>query len=382
LPLPRSTVFTLAPAIHGARDYTELKRLNLNPDPLIDFSANSNPYGPHPAVLQAVRAAVMASTLACYPDRDSLALRAAIANTEQAPIESILPGNGATELIYLVALTYVQPGSRHLILCPTFGEYARVIALMGGLVYEHRPQTYTSLYLETSEIAAIIRRVQPDGVWLCNPNNPTGQYWQETELAQMRSADPNGEMLWVIDESYRHFVAPQIEQPSGLPVCPPNLIRLRSLTKDYSLAGLRLGYVLAAPEIINMLRVVQPSWSVNSLAQIAGVAALQPTVMAWREQTLAQLQQDAAQLWAELIGIGLTVLPTSTPFALVNAAGNAADLRRRLLERGLLVRDGASFGLPDYIRVAARRPQENRQLVKALKSLVTEQLHKDSPSLF
>jgi histidinol-phosphate aminotransferase len=372
MPLPRSAVTTLLPTVHGARDYGELQRLGLNPDDVIDFSTNSNPYGPHPAVLQAVSEAMATPTLRRYPDRDCLKLRAAIAETDKVPVDHILPGNGATELIQSVALAFVRPGSQHLILAPTFGEYARAIHLMEGKVYEHRPQTILDLHLKTEDVITIILRLQPDTIWLCNPNNPTGQHWTIAELAHLRAADPNNEALWIIDESYRHFVDP--EQTSHAEneetqTWAKNLIRLRSFTKDYCLAGLRLGYALATPALINTLQAVQPPWSVSSLAQIAGVAALQEEVIAWRQQSLAQLHQHAADLWAGLTALGLNVLPTTTTFALV-AVNNAATFRSRLLAQSLLVRDCTSFGLPEHVRIAAHRLAANERLLAAIKELL------------
>jgi histidinol-phosphate aminotransferase len=372
---PRSTVATLPPAIHGARNYTELQRLGLNPDNVIDFSTNSNPYGPHPAVLQAVREAVCTSALAHYPDRDCLSLRAAIAAADGVSTEHVLPGNGATELIHLIALTFVKPDSCHLILAPTFGEYARAIHLTGGNIYEHRPQTYANLHLDPEEASIVIQRLQPDGIWLCNPNNPTGQHWTTAELSHLYAADPDHKTLWIIDESYRHFVKEVGRREKVDFVTPPaflstqkNIISLRSLTKDYNLAGLRLGYALAAPEVINTLRTVQPAWSVNTLAQVAGVAALQEEVITWRQQSLAQYHQHTTDLWAGLTQLGLTVLPTSTSFALVPVQ-NAPVFRSRLLSHGLLVRDCTSFGLPEHIRIAARQPEDNGRLLTVIERM-------------
>jgi histidinol-phosphate/aromatic aminotransferase/cobyric acid decarboxylase-like protein len=138
MPLPRSATTALPPTIHGARDYGELQRLGLNPDDVIDFSTNSNPYGPHPAVLQAMGEAMATPALRRYPDRDCLKLRAAIAAADNVPVDHILPGNGASELIQMVALAFVRPRSQHLILAPTFGDYARALHLMEGKVYDHR----------------------------------------------------------------------------------------------------------------------------------------------------------------------------------------------------------------------------------------------------
>ncbi|MCL4300199.1 MAG: histidinol-phosphate aminotransferase family protein [Anaerolineae bacterium] len=361
----RSKLATLSPVVHGACDYSELARLGLPPAEVIDFSANSNPYGPHPAVLAAVQAALDPATLARYPDRDCLALRAAIAAADQTTIERILPGNGATELIHLLALVLVELGSRHLVVAPTFGQYAQAIRLLGGEVIETRPASQESRF-DAEATAAAVRRWQPDAVWLCNPNNPTGQQWSAAELAYLRAADPTQRAWWVIDESYRYFV------PAPTPLAGwaegDNLIILRSLTKDQALAGLRLGYVLAAPTVIAALRAAQPTWSVNTLAQVAGVAALQAPVLAWRQQSLDCLRRHAVELWARLTELGYNVLPTDTTYTLV-AVENAAAFRQQLLSQGVQVRDCASFGLPQYVRIAARRPEENERLVGAIINL-------------
>ncbi len=369
---PRSTLATLPPAIHGARDYGELARLDLHPDSVIDFSANSNPYGPHPAVLQTVLAAVSASTLSHYPDRDCLALRAAIAAADEIAENCILPGNGVTELIQLIALAFVTSGSRHLILAPTFGEYERAIQVMGGQVHQHRPPpTRTDLRFDAEEVATAIRRWQPHGIWLCNPNNPTGQQWTAAELAHLRAADPARRALWVVDESYLYFAAEPVTLKDELE--SQNLIVLRSLTKDHALAGLRLGFALAASVVIDLLRRVQPSWSVNSLAQVAGVAAMQTEALIWRRQSLRRLHHHAAELWARLAESDWSVLPTATTYSLV-AVGDAAAFRRRLLIEGLLVRDCTSFGLPHHVRIAARRSAENERLIATVKSVRMEKI--------
>jgi histidinol-phosphate aminotransferase len=363
----RPSLANLPPSIHGARDYDELARLGLQPDAVIDFSANSNPYAPHPTVLQAVRAAVSDAMLHRYPDRACLALRRAIAAAEDVPDNQVLPANGVSELIQLVALAFVEPGSRHLILGPTFGEYCRAIQLVGGVVQEYRSNR-TDLRLDLEAVAALIHQFQPRGIWLCTPNNPTGQQLTAAELAYLQTTDPNRGMVWVIDESYRYFGQDDRQHAAVSRQRTPQMIILRSLTKEHGLAGLRLGYAVSDPDRIETLRAVQPPWSVNSLAQIAGIAALQPEITHWRSQSLARLHEDAGQLWRQLIESGFRVLPTATPYALVEV-GRAADFRHSLLKQGLLVRDCASFGLPNYIRIAAQKPHANKKLVAALRDL-------------
>jgi histidinol-phosphate/aromatic aminotransferase/cobyric acid decarboxylase-like protein len=148
----------------------------------------------------------------------------------------------------------------------------------------------------------------------------------------------------------------------------PNVIRLRSLTKDYSLAGLRLGYLVADPALIHPLQAAKPPWSVSTIAQIAGISTLQPDVVTWRRKSLAQLHQHAADLWHGLTLLGFDVSPTETTFALISV-NNAGKFRRQLLKAGLLVRDCASFGLPDHVRIAAHTPEANSRLLEVIKEL-------------
>lgn len=373
----RQALAKMPPSIHGALNYGELADLGLNPENVIDFSANSNPYGPHESVLKAVSCAVTAANLGHYPDRDCLALLNVLSVAEAVPENYLLPTNGASELIQLIALAFVTPGSRHLILSPTFGEYGRAIHLMGGLITEHHPNN-PKLRFDIEAVVDAIREFRPASIWLCNPNNPTGQSWTMEELAHLRSAVPDNQTLWIIDESYRYFVRENHLRPAARPAgsvervisdhWSKSTIIIRSLTKEYSLAGLRLGYAIGTPDLIEALRDVQIPWSVNTLAQVAGVAALKPEVVGWRDESLAQLHRHAADLWKNLAALGFTVLPTSTTYALVEVGG-AAQFRRALLPYGIIVRDCTSFGLPEYVRIAAQLPEDNEQLVSAIKKI-------------
>ncbi len=361
LPKPRAALQNLPLSIHGARNYRQLNQLDIHPDAVIDFSTNSNPVPHPPQFLRAIKDTVTPALLSRYPDRDALALTAAIAATENVAPKNILAGNGTAELIQSIALAYVEKGSRHLIIAPTFGEYARAVQLMGGRTREIRP-TRADFRFSPAEIIAEIERFRPNGIWLCNPNNPTGQQWTRAELAQLFAAAPNA--LWVIDEAYRHFTAKSVSAWDGA----SNKIILRSLTKDFALAGVRLGYALAPAEIIAALKKTQAPWSVNSLAQVAGVIAHQPENWQWMRAGLAKLRQHAQTLWDDLSALGFPPLPTDTTFGLVKV-DDAAQTHRQLLTRGILVRDATSFGLPDHIRIAAQLPAQNEKLLAAMKAI-------------
>lgn len=369
----RPELSSVFPVVHGDIDYGELVRLDLHPDDVIDFSTNSNPYAPDSAVLEAVREAVTRQSLRRYPDRDCMALRQVIAEVERVAPQYILPTNGANELIQLIALAFVTPTTSHLIIGPTFGEYARAIRVIGGAVREYRPTAH-DLRFDVDAIVSLIQKTQPHTIWLCNPNNPTGQFLDQQMLQTLYQA-VSQQTVWIIDESYAHFaVQAEGDGPSLAGAIlqqeeqRANVICVRSLTKLHSLAGLRLGYAVAVPQIIEILGAVQPAWSVNSLAQVAGMAALQPAVMARQLQNLSRLRKSALKLWKALSTLSYPVLPTDTHYALIEVE-QAAEFRRDLLTYGILVRDCTSFGLPDHIRVAAQLPEHNERLLTVMKKM-------------
>ncbi len=341
---------------HGGLDPVELARLGLRPEDVLDFSVSTNAYGPPPGVMQALAAADVTR----YPDRRATALRRAIAAREGTVEEQVLIGNGAAQLIWLVAMAYLRPGDRVLIIGPTFGEYRVASQLMGAEVTAWRADPAHDFAPDLDDLARALATCDPRLVWLCNPNNPTGVYLPLDALQRLRTTAPGA--LWVIDEAYRPFVA---EPWPGLPLIEEgNAILLRSLTKDGALPGLRLGYALAAPLVIEALARVQPPWSVNAVAQVAGLAVLDSGDHLAR--AITALRRDTAALREALIAQGWRVLPTATHFFLVEV-GDAAALRGRLLQEcQIQVRDCSSFGLPGFIRIATRRPEENVRLVAAM----------------
>ncbi len=345
------------PAVHGALDFGELQALGIAPRDVLDFSANINPYGPSPAV----RAAAAGAALDIYPDRECLELRAALAESLGIAPERILPCNGASELIWLAALAFVRPGSRVLVLGPTFCEYARAATLLGGRVATSRAREKADFIPEPREFAADLDAVRPQLVFLCNPNNPTGAVLPPEAIAAWAREHPR--TLFVVDEAYLPFAG---GLASVLVQAERNVLVLRSMTKDYGLAGLRLGYAIGDEHRIDLLRRVQPPWSVNTLAQAAGVAALRDP--AHRQRSLEQLALAKQDLTAGLARLGLPPVRSATHFFLVQV-GDGAAFRRALLRRGLLVRDCASFALPAYVRIATRRPEENERLLAAIREV-------------
>ncbi|MEW6233059.1 MAG: histidinol-phosphate transaminase [Chloroflexota bacterium] len=376
---PRPEIEAVTSSTHGGFDSVEFARLGLDFKAVIDFSANINPFGPSPKALAALQGAAVDR----HPDPEATELRRLIAAREGIGTESILVGNGSAELIRLLAIAYLRAGDRVLIVEPTFGEYGVSSAMMGAQVRDHRARPEDGFRLNVEMAAHQIEKERPRLVFLCNPNNPTGTYLSRRDVERLLAACEG--TLLVVDEAFVTFVA---DAWSSIPLTKEgNLLVLRSMTKDYALAGLRLGYAVAHREIIVALAKVRPPWSVNALAQAAGVAALLDE--RHLRESLAELARAKEALIASLADLEWKVLPSMTHFFLVEVArsrpfrrrapegqsweararqvGAGAAFRRILLEQGILVRDCASFGLPACVRIATRRPEENRRLIETIR---------------
>ena len=356
-PTPRPEVLATPGATHGALDYVELFRLGLSADDVIDFSVNSNPFGPSPAVL----AALSSVPLERYPDRDALALRAALSRHLAVASDGIIVGNGTAELIHLVCFAFLQPGDHVVMVGPTFGEYERAARLMGAHVNHWTAQERDAFAVDGDAVQRLVKEVKPRLAFLCRPNNPTGSM---LPLDAIRSwADACPQTLLVVDEAYLAFA---LGARSALSLQRANVLALRSMTKDYALAGLRLGYAVGDQAVIEAIARVRPAWNVNALAQAAGVASLGDQEHLSR--TLGALRQAHSGLASGLRNLGLTPLPTSVHYFLMRTEGGRV-FRERLLQRGVMVRDCASFGLPAFVRIATRRPEQNDRLLAAIKEV-------------
>ncbi|MEA2641540.1 MAG: histidinol-phosphate aminotransferase [Chloroflexota bacterium] len=346
LPQPLSWVAELRPATHGA--------VAADDAALLDFSANGNVLGPSPRVA----AAIGRVDPAIYPDREARALRAALAELHGVPADMVVVGNGSTELIWALARAYLAVGHCALVIGPTYGEYAVASAATGATVVNGWIAPPGERF-DARGLVATLREVAPTLVWLCNPNNPTGAALPPGVVADVLAAAPDA--LVAIDEAYLSLaedVASAIPQAAN-----GRIVVLRSLTKDAGLAGLRVGYTVADPRIAEVLRRMLPPWSVSSVAQVAALAALEDG--AHREQVLVAVAESRAHLETGLRRLELAPLPSVANFVLV-AVGDGAAIASRLRERGIAVRDCASFGLPTCIRIGVRAIADQECLLAAL----------------
>ncbi len=255
---------------HGALDHAELAARGLRPEALLDWSSNLNPFGPPPGV----RTALAALDPAPYPDRSCLKLRAVLAARHGCDSAQILVGNGSNELIHLIPRALLHPGDLACVVAPTFGEYGYASQLAGLRVVEWRTHAENHFAVDCAATMREIRQQRPHMTWLCAPNNPTGVDVATEAILVLAEACGTHKGLLVLDRTYHAFVRGRETWTDQLHTLPSNVLLLHSLTKSYALAGLRVGYLIGATNLLARIADHQPTWSVNSAAQAAGLAAL------------------------------------------------------------------------------------------------------------
>ena len=358
LPKPKPEVEKLKICPHGGPNWAELEAMGLTPEEVIDFSVNSNPFPPPLEINEILNNIVIDR----YPDSESTELKHCLSEKLGIAPDNIVAGSGSMELIRLITTAYFGRDDSVLILEPTFGEYEVACQVAGAKILKQWGKAEDHFALRMDETVSIIRQHRPRGIFICNPNNPTGQYLSQPQVEMV--LDSSRDSLLILDEAYIAFT--EESWPSTDLISRGNVIILHSMTKDYALAGLRLGYAIASQEIIQNLHKVCPPWNVNVVAQKAGVIAINNTE--YLKQCESKIRQAKQFLTREFDRLGFTVLPSKTNFFLLEVA-NAQAFHTTLLKHGMLVRDCTSFGLPRYIRIAPRTMPECQKLIATLESL-------------
>ena len=355
---PRPEIDALKACHHGGPVHAELKSLGLSAAGVVDFSVSSNPFSYPPAVKKAIGRVAIDR----YPDSESTELRQLLATDLGVAPDNIIVGSGSMEIIRLITLAYFSSGDSVLILKPTFGEYELAVKIAGASIIEQWGGEKDCFAFNSVEVADLVRKKQPQGVFICNPNNPSGQYLSRQQIDTVLKACKDS--LLVMDEAYIAFT--EDAWSSTELISQSHVISVRSMTKDYALAGLRLGYAVASKDIIENLKRVCPPWNVNAVAQKAGVAALKDGDYLRRCE--ARIRQSKQYLITELTQLGFKVLPSKTNFFLVRV-GDGKRFRAALLQNGLMLRDCASFGLPTYVRIAALSMSQCQKLIAVINRL-------------
>ena len=354
--------------VHGSIKPSELRSLGLNPDDVLDFSASINPLGPPDSVIHAIQN----TDISKYPDPECLQLREAIASHTNVDPSFVLAGNGSTEIIHLLARAYLRATNtgKHptsAIFTPTYGEYRGASELMDAHIVDLPCDPTPPFSWDFNSIYKTIKEHKPSLTFLCNPNNPTGTYLDLRQLSALESVIADIKGILIIDEAYANLV---VGSWDAIPIAQNgNTVLLRSMTKDYSLTGIRLGYAIASPHIISDLSMYQPDWSVNSFAQEAGIAVLNDSEYLEKARDIITTNKD--YLTTNLINLGFPVPKSNANFLLVDT-GDGLDWRNKLLTKGIVVRDCASFGIPDYIRVGIRTLDDCKTLIKTIKEIMKE----------
>lgn len=332
-----------------------------------DYSASINPLGPPESAIAAIADSIPELTV--YPDPEYTQLRSVLAAHHGISSDYILPGNGSAELLTWAARELAQQKVTYLI-TPAFGDYQRALAAFNAKI-----QTCPLSLSSWGQWAQALRPYDPSpqsGLILNNPHNPTGLLWTREEILPYLEQYS----LVVVDEAFMDFLPPGEEQ-SLIPLVPdfPNLVILRSLTKFYSLPGLRIGYAIAHPERLKRWQKWRDPWSVNTLAAVAATVIIKDRE--FQQQTWDWLPPTRKHLAKSLAEIsGLELIEGTANFLLVKTEMSATELQTKLLQNyQILIRDCLSFPkLGDrYFRIAVRLSADNWELVKAIKAIFDKQ---------
>ncbi|RMG06089.1 MAG: threonine-phosphate decarboxylase [Nitrospirae bacterium] len=345
--------------LHGGDIYSFARRTGRSYDEIIDFSASINPLGPPESVLRAVRDNL--GMVMHYPDPEMVEFREAVSQWRGVPFESVVPGNGSTEIIYLI-MSFLHP-RRVLIPAPDFSEYEKAARLGGATLFGH-----INLYEDMD--AYINRRTLEsmpfyDMVFVSNPNNPTGRFFTPHEMEKMINVVKNTGTYLVVDEAFVDFTGE--ESLSKFVLENPNLIVLSSLTKFYAIPGLRIGFGVMHPNLAKMVFRYKEPWSVNTLAMAAGKAAIGDDK--FREKTLEFMKSEKEFFEDSLEKRGITFYPSSTNYYLLRHE-SAEQLADFLETKGILVRRCGNFEElgPEYIRVSVKSRGDNLRLFEEIDS--------------
>lgn len=349
---------------------TAAQRFGVDPGQFLDYSANINPLGMPASVREMLLASLAA--VAHYPDPGHRVFRRALANRLQMSEEWLLPANGAAEAMAL-AILGLQPQTVGVVY-PCFSEYAQLSEQFGARVigcFGKEEQGYKPDPVELHALFA-----QADLVFVGSPNNPTGILYQPDELLQMAEWTKETNTWLIVDEAFLDFVEEERQYTLATQLARfPRVILMRSMTKMYAIPGLRLGYAIAHPQVIAKMREKQVSWSVNTLALLAGELCLQE--QAYEEQTRSLIKEERTYLINFIRSeLGWRVWPGEANFLLLRSPESlpAEQLQARLGKKGVLIRNCAMYpGLTAHdVRIAVRGRAENERLLAALSEVHAE----------
>jgi histidinol-phosphate aminotransferase len=370
LPFRLNPVLEQIPVYQPGRPITEVAReLGLPERRVIKLASNENPLGPSPAALAAIKKA--SRQLNLYPDGNAYYFKQKLAASLQVGSANLVLGNGSNDIIEFLAHALVGPGDDVIVSEFSFAIYAIVTRLLGGNVVTVPAKNHG--HDLPAMAAAVTNRTKI--MFVANPNNPTGTFASGEDIRHLIEQTPPGVVL-VMDEAYFEFPKNPLDL---VPIVrsgeKPNLILLRTFSKIYGLAGLRLGYGIGHPELIAALEKIRQPFNINSLAQAAGMAALDD-----REHTRKTREnnfQGLHFLEEAFTGMNLPFVPSSANFVLVNV-GQGQLVFEEMQKLGVITRPMGGYQLPEWIRISVGTPRENSRAINALKRVLKKFAKKSS----
>lgn len=335
---------------------TQLSReMGIPVDQIVKLASNENPLGMSPKARQAVEAAI--SGLERYPDQfdliQAVAQRCGVAN------EQVVLGNGSNDILDLVARVFLAPGRSAVFAQHAFAVYPLATLSAGAEIIQVPAKDFGH------DLAAMRAAIRPDTriVWIANPNNPTGTFLPYPELKAFLASVPK-DVLVVLDEAYNEYLPPsQRVDTSAWVKEHDNLIVLRTFSKIYGLAGLRIGYGVTSLAVADLMNRIRQPFNVNNLALAGALAALDDDAFMAKSYELNR--QGLAQLKAGFGSLGYEYIPSSGNF-ITFKAGDAATVNQKLLQQGVIVRPIAGYGMPEWLRVTIGTEAENARFLDAL----------------
>lgn len=356
----RRYVENIAPYVPGKS--IEVVKKESNKEEIIRLASNENPIGPSTKVVEAIRKNM--KNIHLYPDSSAIELRTKLASLYDVQEDEIITGNGADDVISTVISAFVNEGDEVLYCNPTFPAYRSSTILLGGEPVEV-PLTKDFTYDLEELRKKITERTKL--IFICNPNNPTGTIVNAFELEHFISNVPE-HVIVVLDEAYIEYVRKE-DYLTGIDFFKrgAKVITIRTFSKYYGLAGLRVGYAIASKELLKPMLRLRAPFAVNRLAISAAIAAIDDIEFTENHFKMNELQKNYLQ--KELQKLGFTVYPSSTNFLFVHVKRNGEELSEQLLQKGIIVRSCHSWGYDEHIRISIGTKEQNELLLKALRSL-------------
>jgi len=328
----------------------------------IKLASNENLLGPSPKAAAAIRKELR--NIYLYPEGPCTVLRQALARKFSLPERTVVISNGADNLILMIACAFVDEGDEVVMADPTFLVYTNVAQIMGGRPVKVRLKDFTH------DLDSMLKKVNRKTklVFICNPNNPTGTTITQESFGHFLSKLPK-RVIVVLDEAYGEFVEDPF-YPNGLDYVKKGrqVIVLRTFSKVYGLAGLRIGYALGREDLVDCLYQVRDPFPVHRLAQVAAMAALNDEDHAIKSIQL--VYEGKRYLYKELDKMGLSYVPSQANFILINFEKDSEEVFQALLREGIIIRPGTIWDYPTFARVTIGRTEDNQRFINALKKIL------------